>query len=265
MTWFKVDDNAPDHPKIARLSDRAFRWWFKGLAYASRFLTDGLLPPVFWKQAPKKSRAELSKGGLWDWDDPNFRIHDYLAHQSSRESVVQKKADNVDRVTRYREKKRNALHERDSNALQQGPGNALVTRPENREQIQRSDPKDPNTHTARANGHGRGANAPGALQRDHLYHALCSAKRRCCLSEKTATELAARWGGSPDDTSPVLQEFIDGLEAQIGDGPKGDYLWLTQHFEAFMHDKGRVPVAAPKLKVNGKESVIDQMDKWGRE
>jgi hypothetical protein len=39
MTWIKLDDQAVDHPKIASLPDRAFRWWVRGLSYASRFLT----------------------------------------------------------------------------------------------------------------------------------------------------------------------------------------------------------------------------------
>lgn len=125
--------------------------------------------------------------------------------------------------------------------------------------------KDQHTHTARANGHGRGANAPGALQRDHLYHGLCSAKRRCCLSERTAAELADKWGGNRDDAMKPLQEFIDGLEARIGDGAKGDHVWLLQHFEAFMHDHGRVPVAAPKpTPANGTKSLTDEIDEWAK-
>lgn len=87
MTWIKLDDKTPRHPKIASLTDRAFRWWIKGLCYASEFLTNGVLHPIFWKQVPKQSRAELSGNHLWDWKDPNFEIHDYLEHQQSREQV----------------------------------------------------------------------------------------------------------------------------------------------------------------------------------
>jgi len=139
MTWIKLDDNAVDHPKVASLTDRAFRWWVKGLSYASRLLTDGLLPPTFWKPVPKQTRAELTGAKLWDWDDPNFRIHDYLSHQSSRDAVAQKRADNAERVTRYRERKRNALQDRDSNAS--------VTQPEteNREQRQRTEKTTPSS------------------------------------------------------------------------------------------------------------------------
>ena len=64
MTWIKLDDNAVDHPKVAGLTDKAFRWWVRGMSYASRFLTDGVLPMVFWKQAPSQIRVELSSFGL---------------------------------------------------------------------------------------------------------------------------------------------------------------------------------------------------------
>lgn len=137
MTWIKLDDNAVDHPKVASLTDRAFRWWVKGLSYASRLLTDGLLPPTFWKPVPKQTRSELTSAKLWDWDDPNFRIHDYLSHQSSRDAVTQKRADNVERVTRYRERKRNALQARDSNAVVTPPETDTETENRDREEQER--------------------------------------------------------------------------------------------------------------------------------
>lgn len=126
--------------------------------------------------------------------------------------------------------------------------------------------KDQHTHTARANGHGNGANAPNALPRDHRFHAICGQRSRVCLTETTAAQLAAKWGGVPDDAMPILQEFADALEVQIGDGPKGDYLWLTQHFEVFMALRGRVPVAPPvKPKATKDAGVGAAIDAWGRD
>lgn len=126
-----------------------------------------------------------------------------------------------------------------------------------------SSEKDQNTHNApaRANGHGNGANAPNSLPRDHRFHAICGKRLRVCLTESTAAKLAEKWGGVPDDSMPVLQRFVDALEAQIGDGPKGDFLWLTQHFESFMTDHGRVPVPPP---TKAKKSITDEIDEWAR-
>lgn len=128
------------------------------------------------------------------------------------------------------------------------------------EQIQ-----DTHNAPARVIGHGRGANSPGALQRDHRYHGHCGAQWRVCLSEATSGKLMGLWGGSVDDASPIVQEFIDGLEVLIGDGPKGDHLWLIQHFENFMATKGRTPIAAPaKPKPNGAKSFDEEIEEWAR-
>lgn len=97
MTWIKLDDQAVDHPKIAGLTDRAFRWWIRALCYSSRFLTDGILPKPFTRQVPKQVRAELTSAGLWVFDDPSLRIHDYLEHQTSKEDVEKERRRNRDR------------------------------------------------------------------------------------------------------------------------------------------------------------------------
>jgi hypothetical protein len=106
MSWFKFDDNAVDHPKLASLTDRAFRWWVKGLSYACRFLTDGVLHPTFWKHVPKQCRAELTGAKLWDWEDPNFQIHDYLHHQIGKHEIEQDKERNREKAKAYRERRR---------------------------------------------------------------------------------------------------------------------------------------------------------------
>lgn len=88
MTWIKLDDNAVDHPKVASLTDKAFRVWVTSLCYASEFLTDGVLPAYFLKPIRTQYKKELFDTGLWDRDaHGNVSIHDYLIHQSSRDYV----------------------------------------------------------------------------------------------------------------------------------------------------------------------------------
>lgn len=118
------------------------------------------------------------------------------------------------------------------------------------------------TQTARARSQGNGANAPGSLPRDHRFHAVCGPRFRVCFTEATAAQLAQKWGGEPNDAWQPLRDFAEWLEGVIGDGPKGDHLWLLKHFEAFMTERGRVPVA-PKLSAsNGVGAAIDA---WGQE
>ena len=100
MTWIKLNDNVPRHPKIAGLSDRGFRWWIKGLCYASEFLTDGVLPDVFLMMVPRKTKEELLGAGLWYADAADrIAIHDYLKHQSSKAGVERERRRNIERRT----------------------------------------------------------------------------------------------------------------------------------------------------------------------
>lgn len=133
MTWVKIDDGFPDHPKVVGLSDAAFRLHVTALCYAGKYLTDGVIPSNALRRLGGTDEAvsELVEAALWVPNLSDFYIHDYLKHQSSKAQVDSTKQANAERVRRYREKHRNAVT------------NADVTYPdtdtENREQIQRSD------------------------------------------------------------------------------------------------------------------------------
>lgn len=100
MTWIKLNDNVPRHPKIAGLSHRAFRYWINGLCYASEFLTDGSLPRVFQETVPLQAARELLATGLWiRRADGSVLIHDYLEHQRSRDQVARERQRNTARRT----------------------------------------------------------------------------------------------------------------------------------------------------------------------
>lgn len=149
MTWFKFDDTAHDHPKVKALTDRAFRWWVIGMSYASRYLTNGLLPKVFWKDVPNQVRTELSGQHLWDWDDPNFKIHDYEKYQELKENVEADKARNRKNAAAYRARKR---VERDASPADViGDASPKITadvyNPENREQRTDTENREQTTAT----------------------------------------------------------------------------------------------------------------------
>lgn len=89
MTWVKLDDGFPDHPKVVALSDRAFRAHVTALCYCARYLTDGDVPTGVAKRiATAKVKAELTAAGLWT-ETPGglYRLHDYLDWNPSRADV----------------------------------------------------------------------------------------------------------------------------------------------------------------------------------
>jgi hypothetical protein len=109
MTWIKIDDSFPNHPKVIGLSDKAFRIHISGLCYCGTYLTDGYVPMTAvakWADEDMSVVVELVNADLWRdaVQENGFRIHDYLAHQTSKQQVEDKRGALRERQKRYRDK-----------------------------------------------------------------------------------------------------------------------------------------------------------------
>lgn len=92
MTWVKIDDQFPDHPKVLAAGPAAAWLYVCGLCYASRYLTDGFVPAGVVSRLSDLKRADdvatrLVDAGLWEAADGGYRIHDYLDYQRSASEV----------------------------------------------------------------------------------------------------------------------------------------------------------------------------------
>lgn len=93
LTFIKLLDEFPGHPKIVGLSDAAFRTYIEALCYCSRYLTDGAIPEQAARRfASPKSLSELIAADLMERHSGAVHIHDYLEHQTSRHHVELVKA-----------------------------------------------------------------------------------------------------------------------------------------------------------------------------
>jgi hypothetical protein len=92
MTWAKLDDGFPTHPKILPLSDRAFRAHVLGICYSAQHLTDGFVPRGY---VDGRASKELVSSKLWEERDNGFRIHDFTQWNPSREEVLEERARKV--------------------------------------------------------------------------------------------------------------------------------------------------------------------------
>jgi hypothetical protein len=143
MTWVKIDDSFPNHPKIVGLTDKAFRIHISGLCYCGTYLTDGFVPMTIAARFANEDMqyiVELTQAGLWREapQDNGFHIHDYLAHQTSKTQVEEKRQTVRERQKRYRERhKVTEAEPAESEGGDDGWGNALVTPSEYR--IQNTD------------------------------------------------------------------------------------------------------------------------------
>lgn len=132
MTWIKLVDTFPDHPKAALAGYRAGWLYVCGLCYCSRHLTDGVIPRSIVARltdlpSPLKHAAHLVSIGLWEVHEEGWAVHDYVAHQTSREDVETKREATAERVRKHREKV-------SCNSVTNGVTNADVTAPEYRVQ-----------------------------------------------------------------------------------------------------------------------------------
>lgn len=94
MTWARLDDSFPEHPKVIGLSDAAFRLHVVALCYCARNMTDGAISSAAGRFMGAKAKIvrELVDGRLWDVAEDGWIIHDYLAYNPSRERTLSRRA-----------------------------------------------------------------------------------------------------------------------------------------------------------------------------
>lgn len=87
MTWVKIDDRLPTHPKVIGLTDKAFRLYVASICYSSANLSDGEVPHAALSLlgGNPKLAAELVQAGLWDTTSrKGWAVHDYLVYNRSK-------------------------------------------------------------------------------------------------------------------------------------------------------------------------------------
>lgn len=98
MSWARLDDDFPQHPKVIGLSDGAFRLHVTAICYATRNLTDGKITTAIAKflNGTPKQIAELHNAGVWDADEGGeFIIHDFLKYNKTRSETLAKRQQNA--------------------------------------------------------------------------------------------------------------------------------------------------------------------------
>lgn len=134
MAWVRIDDHAPEHPKLLRAGRDASWMWVQGLAYCSRNLTDGEIPREavegFAGRRSLQFAAQLVDVGLWKQTETGFRVHDYLDYNPSADQVAAKRKATTERVQNWKATHGHVGKKRTSNAATNAPVTALPTRSE---------------------------------------------------------------------------------------------------------------------------------------
>jgi hypothetical protein len=83
VSWIKIDDQFPDHPKVITAGPAAGWLYVCGLCYCGRYLTDGFIPSGQVRRLadlkdPQKLADALVSVGLWEVAEGGYQVHDYL-------------------------------------------------------------------------------------------------------------------------------------------------------------------------------------------
>jgi hypothetical protein len=110
VPWVRLDEHALNHVKLLALSDGAFRLWVEGLAHCQKHLTDGTISSDvlrgFRYARPSRiielTRSVESAAPLWSPVPGGFEVHDYLAWNDDKATVMRKRERARDRMQRLR-------------------------------------------------------------------------------------------------------------------------------------------------------------------
>lgn len=130
MSWVRIDDRFPRHPKIVGLSDAAFRLHVTGLCYCAEHLTDGRITKMAVRLlgANRRQLDELAEAGVWLEDEDAWTVHDFLEYNPSKEKVKREREEAADRRRKWRDGKRNAS--RDASRTPDATPTPYPTRPD---------------------------------------------------------------------------------------------------------------------------------------
>ena len=92
MVWTKLDDNFPDHPKIAELPDSAYRLYVDTLCYCGKYLTNGHISEMIANRyGATDAQRSLLVANLWEQNGDGYQIVNYLEYQPSKEEAQERK------------------------------------------------------------------------------------------------------------------------------------------------------------------------------
>jgi hypothetical protein len=129
MSWVRIDDGAPLHPKLLAVGPEAAWLWVAGLAFCNKHTTDGridfgclpALYPPFGKRAKALARR-LCEAGLWEiegtstgvpgeFEGTSWRVHDYFEYQFEASSSVQSEKKLASKLRKQKSRERKSIQE----------------------------------------------------------------------------------------------------------------------------------------------------------
>lgn len=226
MTWFKVDDQFYNHPKVLTLDMASRGLWVSAGAYCASYLTDGVITDKQIRAigGTRKQAEKLVAAGLWSADDAppsarRYAFNDWRDFQPTRDDVLSRRQRARDRMAEARAKKRTTSDNAEMFARTEGERSQSVRIA--RQFAERSHYPDPTRpDPTRPNSGGEVASQPyGPNAREELaggespFDELADATRRARqagIPEAAIAEGTRRFHTKPGQKGPgLLRTLID--------------------------------------------------------
>jgi hypothetical protein len=91
MPWVRIEDDMPNHPKVAKLSDAGFRAYVTAICHAAHFLTDGIVAVESLNKVKPVAVKEVLAAGLFEETTAGIEVHDFLEFNPSREETLERR------------------------------------------------------------------------------------------------------------------------------------------------------------------------------
>jgi hypothetical protein len=93
MSWLRLDDKFAQHPKVADLSDKAFRVHIEVMLYCAEYNTKGrvVAAAIRFAGAKPKQVDELVNARLWDENGSGYVVHDFEDYNGERAQARERK------------------------------------------------------------------------------------------------------------------------------------------------------------------------------
>lgn len=135
MTWVKIDDRMPEHPKVLQVGDSDALWLHVcALCYCNRNLTNGfvhadIVPRLSGTKRHRQAVAKLVAARLWHEVTDGYQIHDYLEFQRSKDHVVAELEAGKKRAAKSYERRKSSDDLRPKNPEDSESSSPILQRP----------------------------------------------------------------------------------------------------------------------------------------
>lgn len=195
MSWHRMDDDWPDHPRLEHANAGDVAFWQAVIAYSSKNLTDGYVTKSALKRTRfytwNRTQKLLDIGLLCRTQNGAYQLRDYDHYQSPQATVRAKKEANAERQRKARSRRDS---QRDSHSMSQGPPTP----------IPKENPLTPingGTENLR-----EGLRGSGTSPREITELAAKNSKRAATLAGCRRLAQTYRDAGEPE---PVIREWLE--------------------------------------------------------